>query len=874
MYNSGKRSGVNPATVAMAGLLLAVAIAVLAAGTARAADYKMVLCAGNNGPGSYQTATNTAYSKYPSGIFNFENYCRTPSSDPAGNDAFLRMWVNTEGTSAEGAYGSISWTTTPWVNILAAGGYIRESPSFSEGWRARFWAEGWDGSTNNVLMQGVGVANGSLGGVGWAPCTTFCSHLWPFGGYGSYRRVVFEVTCYRAAGCNRSGWNLVDANSFVFTLADTYPLELWLTNTSAPLLSGQWVRGTQTATYAWSDQGSGIRMEWVDIDGARQFTIDHASECAIGSSGVNGVFALGFQPCSTAIDIGRADTVDTAALPDGAHTLQACGQDFAQWQGLDGTGGASCQSATIRTDNTPPGAPSGLVVTSSNPARYLDHFGAQFSLPPNAGSPIAKVHYYVTDGAGKVVVPERVVSATNPTSLSGIEGPAKAGAYTLHLSLEDQVGFLGPAATAPIPHDTTPPAAPQGLEIVGHPAHRVSGVDLRWQNVTDAGSPIGLARYEILDASGKVVAGPGAASGEGIEAIHGIETPAPAGDYKARVWLEDEEGNAGAPATVALPRDTTPPAAPQDVSVTAPAMPRSGQAFDVRWRDLTDAGSPIDAVHYRILNGAGEAVVAEQTIAGTDPQAIEDLEAPRGRGSFTLQLWLSDAEGNVGAPVSVPLSYRCERSEAGGASSLGAAVSGGGKENAVVEQGSGGSLGGRLTGAGGAGVANAALCVFSRVLTEGEPEFLGLALTDDKGGYSFPVPAGPSRALSAVYRDGNREITGEAELDTRVSPTFAVRRKVVHNEGVARFEGQIPGPDNDGVVVVVQVRRGNGWLAFHRYRTRDDGRFLISYRFTRTERPTLYEMRAQVREQVGYPYLQGTSEPLKLVVLPARGRRR
>ena len=40
---------------------------------------------------------------------------------------------------------------------------------------------------------------------------------------------------------------------------------------------------------------------------------------------------------------------------------------------------------------------------------------------PDHGSPIAKVHYDVVDSAGKVVVPEKVVSGTDPTALPDIE---------------------------------------------------------------------------------------------------------------------------------------------------------------------------------------------------------------------------------------------------------------------------------------------------------------------------------------------------------------------------------------------------------------------------------------------------------------------
>ena len=63
---------------------------------------------------------------------------------------------------------------------------------------------------------------------------------------------------------------------------------------------------------------------------------------------------------------------------------------------------------------------------------------------------------------------------------------------------------------------------------------------------------------------------------------------------------------------------------------------------------------------------------------------------------------------------------------------------------------------------------------------------------------------------------------------------------------------------------MLQVKSGKGWLAFRRYRTRDDGHYDLRYRFRRASRPARYEMRAQLRETSGYPYLQGDSDPLAL----------
>jgi len=848
-------------------LLATLAFCGLLAPRSEAANYQMVLCAANNGSNSFATATNTAWSGNPGGIFNFENYCG-PAPFPAGNNAFLRIDENQSGGNAGySAYGSISWTVPPWVAIIAGGGYTREAYSFNDGWRGRFWVEGWDGSTNNILMQGSGVANGSCGGVCWATCSAFCSHLWPFSGYGDYRRFVFEMTCFRSAGCDRTNFNAVDANTMILTLADRQDSQVWFTGSST-FMQGGWTRGNQNATYAWTENGSGIRNEWIDIDGGRRFTIDHQATGECNRDFWNGVgeFARNFQPCPVAANIGRTYTFNTASVADGAHNMVACTQDYGQWY----SGVQSCVGRTIHTDNTPPGKPASLGVSSANPARYLRHFSSSWSLPPNSGSPIAKVHYDIVNDKGEVLIPAQTVSANNPTALSDIEGPASPGPYTLRLWLEDQVGFQGPAAEAAIPHDTTPPAAPQDLHVTGPTtAHWVDKLDVAWRDITDEGSPITAAHYQLLNEKGEALGPPSTVSGEGIEALREVPTPAQRGADTLDVWLSDEEGNVGAPASVALPLDTTPPAAPQDISVTPTTKSRGQEALDVHWRDITDSGSPISAVHYEVFDSKSAVAVPTQTLPGINIASIADLQSPKQAGEYALRMWLSDAEGNSGAPASVPLSYRCVRADTNAASALSVGLGASSAADQVVSEGEGSTLNGALKAPDGSPVAKVPVCVFSRVITDEGREFLGYAMTGSDGSYSFPVAAGPSRELIAVHRRDHRELQSHATLQTVVHPTFKARRRIVYNKHFARFKGQIPGPHNDRVVIVLQARVGKGWTAFRRYRTRSGGRFNLAYRFRHTFRKTRYVMRAQVRQTVGYPYLQGNSSPLKLMVLPS-----
>jgi hypothetical protein len=753
----------GPAMLACCLLVLCAALTLPFARSAQASYYRMVLCAAGNGTASPNTATNTSSAGNP-GIFSFQTGCGA-APYPAGNNAYMRInEVISSGSAGFENWGIVFWDAPPNVSIAAAGGYTREPNAFNEGWRAFFYGEGYDGSRNNILVQGAGVANGSCGGVCWATTSTFASHLWPFGGFGNYRRFVFEMKCVRANGCDSSNFNAVDANSLQLVLNDTSAPQIGFTG-SAGIMGGQWVRGTQPVTWQVAEEGSGLRLERLRVDGNQRYVLDHGGACKLGTNAATGEFALIFRPCPTTTAVGHSTTLDTATLPDGPHAMSVCAQDYGQFVGLNGSGGESCDQRQIKTDNTAPGAPLGLAIDSAKPARYMQHFGAEWTLPADPGSPISKVHYDVVDAAGKTVVAEKTLVATNPTQLQDIAGPQEPGEYRLRVWLEDAVGLFGPAASVAIPHDTTPPAAPQ------------------------------------------------------------------------------------------------------DLSVTSPSTARSVDGFDVRWWNLPDGGAPIDAAHYEVLDGAGNVVVSQRDLRGENPQSIPSLETPSGSGGYSLRLWLSDAEGNVGAASTAPLAYRCERSSAAGGNSLTAGVGEGGEGSIVLAQGKGTTLGGALRGPGGP-VSGAALCVFSAVITDTDREFLGVAMSGPGGEYRFPIPAGPSRQLVAMYRGDHREIEAKATALTRVRPTFKVQKRLVRNKHAAVFSGQIPGPHNDRVVVVLQVRSGKGWRAFRRYRTRADGRYKVRYRFTQTRTPTLYKMRAQVRETTGYPYLQGNSAPLKLRVMP------
>ena len=402
----------------------------------------------------------------------------------------------------------------------------------------------------------------------------------------------------------------------------------------------------------------------------------------------SGEFARVFQPCPAAENLTRHYPLDTWNLPDGAHWLVACTQDYAQAQGLGGSGGQSCDRASRPHRQHPSRRPVRPDRHQRQPDPLPRPLRRQFNLPPNQGSPIIRVLYQVTNAAGEALSVVQSHSASNPTAVPAIDGPAKAGDYRLRVWLEDEVGFTGPASVAPIP------------------------------------------------------------------------------------------------------RDTMPPSAPQTVAVAAPSTSRAAEGYHLHWHDVVDAGSPIVAAHYDVVDGAGKVVVPTTAVTGENIEAVRDLDTPSAAGSYQLRLWLSDAEGNVGAPTTAP-GLRLP------------ARGGGGRHPAQrrsrrprrSDPAAGPGLDPEWIPAQPVGpVATTSVCIYSRVETDAGREFLGIAVTDPAGGYRFPIPAGPSREVIAIHRPDQRQLRASAMLRTVVHPTLRARATVVRNGDSAYFEGEIPGP--------------------------------------------------------------------------------
>jgi hypothetical protein len=74
--------------------------------------------------------------------------------------------------------------------------------------------------------------------------------------------------------------------------------------------------------------------------------------------------------------------------------------------------------------------------------------------------------------------------------------------------------------------------------------------------------------------------------------------------------------------------------------------------FALRWSNP----AAVAAVHYRLLGPLGETALGETTL-GWPATAIQHLSVPAVPGTYTAEVWLEDADGAEGTPVSAKLHY-------------------------------------------------------------------------------------------------------------------------------------------------------------------------------------------------------------------------
>lgn len=190
------------------------------------------------------------------------------------------------------------------------------------------------------------------------------------------------------------------------------------------------------------------------------------------------------------------------------------------------------------------------------------------------------------------------------------------------------------------------------------------------------------------------------------------------------------------------------------------------------------------------------------------------------------------------------------------------------KRTRAVRSGDAGALRGQLTGAGGAPVKAASVCVYETVdEPAGIEQLLQVAKSSSTGKFGVEIPGGPSRTFRVAYRYNDRQLESPSMyLDSSVLPTLRVTKSKLRNGHAVGFRGRIPGPDAAGRAVTMQAKVGRKWRTFKQLQTDPAGHFKGKYRFTQTRGRVLYVFRAMVKKQGGYPYSPGASKKRKVLV--------
>jgi hypothetical protein len=134
----------------------------------------------------------------------------------------------------------------------------------------------------------------------------------------------------------------------------------------------------------------------------------------------------------------------------------------------------------------------------------------------------------------------------------------------------------------------------------------------------------------------------------------------------------------------------------------------------------------------------------------------------------------------------------------------------------------------------------------------------GSGTTGRRGRFAITVGEGASRNLLLSYAGVDDGLPAQRRLGLRVPASSSIRasRKRLSGAGRVRFGGRVR-QGGAGLVVVLQGYEAGRWRTFADTRTRANGKWRASYRFS--GRPGRYPIRLRIRRQTGLAYDTGYS---------------
>ncbi|HEY6762574.1 MAG TPA: hypothetical protein VI318_23935 [Baekduia sp.] len=145
--------------------------------------------------------------------------------------------------------------------------------------------------------------------------------------------------------------------------------------------------------------------------------------------------------------------------------------------------------------------------------------------------------------------------------------------------------------------------------------------------------------------------------------------------------------------------------------------------------------------------------------------------------------------------------------------------------------------------------------------------------TDGAGHATIRLAKGASRGITVGYRMYSDDALARAvaTLKVLVNARISARadRKHLHNRQAVTLRGALAGGQvpKRGVTLAVQWKDGKRWRPFAQIKTNKYGRYAYAYRFTRSSRTVVYQLRVQIAGgQVDYPFVATSSKPVKVTV--------
>jgi hypothetical protein len=244
-------------------------------------------------------------------------------------------------------------------------------------------------------------------------------------------------------------------------------------------------------------------------------------------------------------------------------------------------------------------------------------------------------------------------------------------------------------------------------------------------------------------------------------------------------------------------------------------------------------------------------------------------------GANSVQICASDyaSLGNpnttCSAPQSVNVDNSCTPSPVAGGELLSAQFARSEAETITVGYGKGAEVTGELHNNAGDEIPGATICIKSQTLgLQSRAEPVSAVKTDAQGHFSYEVSPGPNREIVVGYRHDAAQVARQVRFYAHARPSLHASPTKLENGSRVRLFGKVPGPAAARRVVVLQanVVGSKRWITFRRATSGAHGDFQTGYRFNSTTRKTKYRFRAIMPRQDGYPWVEGHSMPVEVLV--------